>query len=514
MKTIRTKPIHPFLLAAYPILALLGSNAEEVKFLSGIRVLALSILVSAGIFLLLNTLLKNRLRAGLLTSLFLVLFFSYGHIYFFLESNPVGGFSLGRHRLLAPLWLGLAVFSIWRVLRWKGDLSRATYILNVITILLLVFPSAQIVIFGARSLSASTNQPERVAPQALLRPPTDEQSPDIYYIILDAYGRDDTLLLDFDYDNRPFLEDLRKLGFYVALCSQSNYSQTQLSLASSLNSDYLQTIGEELNPDYSSRAWVRELILHSVTRTVLENTGYTSVAFETGFKGTEWKDADIYLAPGSGNLAEAQLLGGLNDFEVMLLRTSAVLALIDGAVLLPQYLQPDFNNLDRIQYERVSYVLDQLSRMPALSSPKLVFAHLVIPHPPYVFEPDGSFVDYEKPDDPGYPDQITFLNRTLLPLLKSIIQTSESSPVVILQADHGAIHSPPEKRLNIFNAYYLPGGGNNSLYENISPVNTFRVIFNQYFGGELPLLQDASYYSAYSRPYEFRLVPNDRPGCP
>ena len=47
--------------------------------------------------------------------------------------------------------------------------------------------------------------------------------------------------------------------------------------------------------------------------------------------------------------------------------------------------------------------------------------------------------------------------------------------------------------LPILNAYHLPGDGIEALYPNISPVNTFRVIFNEYFGFNLPLLEDQSY---------------------
>lgn len=65
----------------------------------------------------------------------------------------------------------------------------------------------------------------------------------------------------------------------------------------------------------------------------------------------------------------------------------------------------------------------------------------------------------------------------------------------------------------ILNAYYLPGADPASLYAAISPVNTFRVIFNQYFGGNYPMLEDVSYYSTYQAPYNFTIVPEVRPGC-
>lgn len=57
--------------------------------------------------------------------------------------------------------------------------------------------------------------------------------------------------------------------------------------------------------------------------------------------------------------------------------------------------------------------------------------------------------------------------------------------------------------MRIFNAYYLPSVGDELLYDSITPVNTFRVIFNSYFDTDFKLLVDRSYYSFYFEPYRF-----------
>jgi hypothetical protein len=67
--------------------------------------------------------------------------------------------------------------------------------------------------------------------------------------------------------------------------------------------------------------------------------------------------------------------------------------------------------------------------------------------------------------------------------------------------------------MRILNAYYLPRGGNEVLYPDVSPVNTFRLIFNRYFDAGLPLLDDLSYYSAMSSPYNYIPIAEGRPGC-
>jgi hypothetical protein len=55
----------------------------------------------------------------------------------------------------------------------------------------------------------------------------------------------------------------------------------------------------------------------------------------------------------------------------------------------------------------------------------------------------------------------------------------------------------------ILNAYYLPDFDHEQLYDEITPVNTFRVVFNQYFGTEYGLLRDQGYFSTMRRPYKF-----------
>ncbi len=341
----------------------------------------------------------------------------------------------------------------------------------------------------------------------------DHASPDIYYIILDAYARDDTLQAEYNLDNRPFLQELEKLGFYVARCSRSNYAQTLLSLASSLNMSYLQELGDGFKPGNTSQIGVIELLRHGAVRGALQQKGYTSVAFETGFKGTEWEDADVYLSPGKNGLSSNRLLGGLTPFEEILIRTSVGLVLVNSKSIAPNALQSGLNNPNRLHYQLIRFDLEELRNMPTRPGPKLIFAHLVIPHPPYVFEPDGTFVNYDKPDNPGYQDQIAFLNRELVPLLRQIIADSSVPPVIVIQGDHGSILAPPSQRMNILNAYYLPGVLKEPIPADISPVNTFRLIFNQYFGGNYRLLENTAYFSVYNRPYEFTVIPDNRPGC-
>ena len=60
-----------------------------------------------------------------------------------------------------------------------------------------------------------------------------------------------------------------------------------------------------------------------------------------------------------------------------------------------------------------------------------------------------------------------------------------------------------KERLAILNTIYFPDGRYDSLYNGMTPVNTFRIILNQYFNNSLELEKDKSYFSTWSHPYKF-----------
>jgi arylsulfatase A-like enzyme len=161
------------------------------------------------------------------------------------------------------------------------------------------------------------------------------------------------------------------------------------------------------------------------------------------------------------------------------------------------------------------FTLDKLTDIPeAIPGPKFVYAQIIFPHPPFIVDAEGSELQNSPPDElSAYNDQITYLNTTLLKIIDTLFSDSETEPIIILQSDHGAtidyqVHGiDKSNRLGILNSYYLPDSsmrsnsnqGNISeedqrlrLYSSISPVNTFRLIFDQYFGGDYGLLDDQS----------------------
>jgi hypothetical protein len=103
---------------------------------------------------------------------------------------------------------------------------------------------------------------------------------------------------------------------------------------------------------------------------------------------------------------------------------------------------------------------------------------------------------------------VIFINKRIEDIIETIIAESDNPPIIVIQADHGpATFDVIENRMRILNAYYLPGQSQ-GLYKTISPVNTFRLILNNYFDQKYEMLEDVSYFSEYDGPYEYINVPN------
>lgn len=513
--------LHPFLLAVYPVLALLAYNITQVSINTAVRSLILMLASTTIFFCLLGLLLRDRIRAGLVTTLWLVLFSSYGHVYQGLTGLKIGDFILRRHSYLLPIWLIVGAVLTVLILRRAAKASNLTYALNIAGAAAVLMAAFQIGVYFLRPGGGSGLSPAANAPHVNVQAPQTESLPDVYYIILDMYTRQDILKDAFHFDNSEFIDQLKGLGFYVATCSRSNYRSTELSISSSLNMDYYQNlVGEASNPNLAG--WIRQ----SAVRKAFEKAGFTSVAFDSGYSPTSVIEAGEYYGSDQ-SLFNMFTYRGANAFESMLLKSSMGILIYDFSTRLGLKPQMLLDGAFISHRERIQYTLDTLPELASQPGPKFVFAHILAPHEPFVFDKDGNFTSRNQPftlngdmeyttNDyaDGYAGQITYLNNRILTVVQQIIANSETPPVIIIQGDHGSHRTGLEAGdTPILNAYYLPGGAAGALYPTISPVNSFRVVFNAYLGAGLPLLPDETYLSEYEPPYHFIQTIDPEPAC-
>ena len=520
MKKTLSHPFYPLLFAVYPIFAFLSINIREVPVNTAFRPLGISILGGVIIFFLLRLLFRDWSKAAFLCLLILIVFYSYGHIYQLLKNILISGVNLGRHRILVPFFfcLFIVAFKLSSRIRTYRNIN---IFLNIFAIYLFFIPVFKISSYYL--LQSTGNNLNTEVDKSNLSKESIILTPDIYYIIPDTYARKDALLT-LGFENSEFINSLINKGFYVTECSQSNYFFTSLSLASSLNMNYIPELGSEFLPGNPDQSILDGFIKHGKVRTFLEELGYSTVAFYTGYYWSSWQDADVYLTSGIGT--NYLLMNRyLTPFEAQFIRTTAIIILTDfQSILLPEfYERVNFPYYDHIQ--RQLYILDELKNIPEMSSPKFVFVHLLLPHYPFVFASDGTLLndpgywtnqqidDYPINEEyfrKGYTQQVAYLNNRLIEIIDILIAKSKNPPIIILQGDTGAWF--PYKQA-ILNAYYLPGMDKDILYPSISPVNSFRLIFNKYFNMNFELLPDQTYYSTQDDPYNFKLEPLINSSC-
>lgn len=496
--------LHPFTFAIFPILALLANNITEVTPRVALRSLLISLVATLIILVFFALITRNWQKAGLTTTLILLLFYSYGQVYELLQAHSILGLNFGRHRYLVIFYAVALITGLWIIFIKTKDFTVPTQMLNIICLLLLVYPLVRIVTYRLHSTISEQRLVENfpaVDTPIVVKP---KQLPDIYFIVVDGYARGNALVKDYEFDNSTFLAKLSSMGFYVANCSQSNYGMTLESLTTALNMDYMPALRSEMEAKgftNSEDIWI--LLKQSKVRNLLKSVGYKTVAFESGFEWSRLRDADIYLQY-TGVPYEMQVF---QPFEAMLIRSTALLIWSDYTYkLLPAYTHTIFGTT-KFSFEdhvnRQLFILDQLPHLPSIPGPKFVFAHILIPHPPFIFKANGdvqtdpdfySRKDFWPIDDQhrneGYIDEIQFLNSRIPDIMQNIIAKSAVPPIIILMSDHGSIFV--DHNLNL-NTYYLPDGGEQALYPSITPVNSFRIIFDAYFGTNFGLIKDVSY---------------------
>jgi hypothetical protein len=515
--------IHPFLFALLPVISLLSYNLNDLPLVQVVRPTLIILSCTLLLWGFLWVWLRNWERAALWLSPFLIIFFSYGHIYSgLLHPASRSLFSriglLNRHDRLLLVWLAIFVLVVWIMERLKRRRREITQMLNWMALFALLMPFYQIARHEYvlnQPLAGEAQVPLQAAQASAVKPAT---SPDIYYIILDGYGRADILQEFMHYDNVALRSELSRLGFIVAEQSRSNYTQTSLSLASSLNMIYLDSLGQEIAGQEDRLPMARLIRWNNVLR-FLQSQGYQTVAFASGYRATELDQADHF---------QRATFSGVSWLERLIIDTS-MLVIWQGLALRfgIKWEYPGY----QAHRQTIRYIYANLPEAARLPGPKFVFAHIISPHPPFVFDAEGRSLSPGYPftllDGSAFPDspdeyersyaaQIAYVDQRVLEMVHAILSNSASPAVIVIQGDHGPgsrfnwslLEEPGlHERLGILNAYRLPGVDPTLIYSTITPVNTFRLVLNQYFGADLPLLPDRSFYSTWDQPYQFIEVP-------
>jgi hypothetical protein len=501
-------PFHTILFAAFPVIFLFAENAADQLVIAPLwEPLGMAIAGASVVLLVSVAITRSLVRGGLIASLLVLLFFSFGHTWLLVaDALPSRWILVAAYAIVAVA----AIPVIWRGGPWTLAVSRYA---NVAAILLLSVNGVRVAAF----VSTPTIPTERDPAVPVGETDDGVRRPDVYFFVFDRYANSETLERIYGYDNGPFLRSLQERGFAVAEDSWASYVKTAPSLLSTLSMEYLD--GEALRAEGERETFApvhRRLQGSLAAPATLKSLGYEYVHIGSWWNPTSTNvDADVVPTYEGGT-----------EFGSSLLNTTA------WSLLEPtEPVDADTETLDRPERVRriTLFELDRVSEAMRRPGPTYVFAHLLIPHPPYVFRADGSMTSQPERNNTSreelYVEQLKYTNDRILELVDQALDVSPGEePVIIVQADEGP-HPPrflddpatfdwlaeatPEEILEkygILNAIYLPGvdAADAGVHDGMSPVNTFRIVFNEYFDAGLPLLPDRVYLTPdFARMYDF-----------
>lgn len=483
---------HPLLLAAWPVISLWQDNLGEVPPAEALRLAGLAAGVALGLLLIFGAILRDLAKGALIASVLVVTVMMWG----------TARDATGNPGWLLATWLVAALLLCILAARLKTvvwEITRVVAAMSVVVLGMVAVPVIAIKapdIAAARTPAAPTEDLDNLVGQW-----SGEGEPrDIFYLVFDRYGAQPSMERRFDFDLSGFFDGLKQRGFYVAKNAKANHLRTAQSLSSTFNLRYHFDLTRRYGPDTGNMLPIYRLLEDHAVGRLLQDRGYEYVHIGAWWDPTQKsRIADV-------NYSYEQE----SDFELEVFR-STLLSLFEhratGRTLTEQR--------RHVPYDGALAQFENLRVAAARPGPTFTFAHILLPHEPFVFDAAGNYISLDEEGargrDLNYREQTLYTNQLIDALLDDLLAVPEAErPIIVLAADEGphpvrfkldeenfdwtqATDEELEEKFAVLNAYYLPDGDEAALYDSISPINTWRVLFNTYFGADLPLLEDRSY---------------------
>jgi hypothetical protein len=499
----RFAAVHPVLFAAYAVLFLWSQNLGETNPRQVLLPFLAVMLGATLVTVVLGVVFRDRRRGALVATPLVVGLLMYGHAHHLLASVSVPTF------VQQAGWAALVVVAVIAAIRLDdGRISTIDWALDRVAGILVLVTLVLIVPFQVNAFMSRASIPQ-VQPVGTT---TAAEKRDVYWFIFDRYGSERALQLQYGIDN-DLPEWLEAHDFKVLEDSHANYIRTVLSMATTVQMQHLDAVAKAQGARSEDITTVNEWLQDPPVARQFKALGYHYDHIGSAFDPTRTdRGADVnHTVPSPP---------GTGDFEDALFDTSAVPALLKRLHLPPAS--------DRVrQYTFSTYALDAVAGLRDEPGPKFVMTHVLLPHPPLVFDVDGTFIEDAEVTELGaaemYRRQLAYTNARIEAIVTDLQSLPENRrPIVILQADEGpwprsyatgrktdgdwpagASEKELEQKYGILNAWYMPGGEDLGLYPSMTAINTFPTLFSRYFGLDYVLLPDRIYSSSdWYHPYD------------
>jgi hypothetical protein len=518
----KVKIVHPILIAIFPILILYSQNMGEMSVEDLILPILLVVGFSVCLYYCLNRVIKNNNKSAIIVSILLIILFSYGHIYYLLSDISPEEFDIARNRYLIPLFTAILIAGTIFTIKTKRILNNATSVINVISFVFIIVAISNVAIVTSEILNCNDCSNQEIFYEERdfsnyfeihnFSVTENQKLPNIYYLILDEYAREDALLEYHEYDNSEFLGYLESKGFHVAKNSFSNYAMSVSSIPSIMNMEYMNFLSKEIGTEVRNfKPLIGKDGLYSNNQVIknFKEMGYKIITFNTFSLESEPNSlSDITTCHQSLYVLENKLVDALS-------RTSIF------GYFVERWSEAEIRQATLCGLDKFASIGNEIDE------PIFVWSHVMLPHPPWVFGANGEEVTPGTPllitDNPEfresgweprtqYIQQLQFANKKTIEIIEEILE-KDSYSIIIIQGDHGTAwelnwKDPSREdvlqRLRNLDAIYFPDEEKREvLDDDRTLVNTFRTIFNTYYGSNYEYLEDKMYWSFNAKPYYF-----------
>ena len=447
--------IFPFLLAFFPSWILILKNYDELIFQDILISLAI-VSVSIIIWIVIRKIIKNSNKAALITGVGVVFFFYFGYVQDALKGILVSNIPVNKTSILVPISIIIFIILTIYFIKSKNNFESIIKIANVVSITLILVVCVQFIIPGASA-----------------------EKPNVYHIILDEYTDNEILTKKFGYNNEKFLEFLNNNGFYMHDKLFSTFGGTVKELNVILNMEYPKKL-RWMSEDYES-------LNNNKVMSIFSNQNYSIIETNSMMRWKNFSDVDTKLCYDT-NFINSEFLDQVLGKSII-------------RYFLEKYQQDTRRDTVRCTFN----VLNEITLKT--DGPKYVFSHVYVPHPPFLFGPNGENVipdrreisglqSWENPQ--GYVNQLIYATNEITVVIKNIVK-NDPNAIIIVQGDTGTLTGTDISKKTMKEIYQA----HSILYavripdvedsDYMIPVNTYRIIFNNYFNMNYDYLEYHSY---------------------
>jgi hypothetical protein len=490
LRLIKKEPWFLFLLPVFFVLHGYNENFGYISFGDILILLIIYLIAALVLFIVFLFIFSNRIYAAISAGYLLFFYLFFGALQDFSRQHVV---FLSRYSVLIPLFV-ITFCLIIVLMKWKKwPVKRLNFFLNVLLLIYLSIETFSLTVHMIKPQQKRLSLKDEI-PELQAEISENSSRPDIYFLIFDEYASSSALKKYYQFDNHLLDSFLVRQQFHLIPGSKSNYNFTPFSIASILNMNYITNInpGEISIQEYAK---CNELIKDNKVCEYLEANGYSINNFSSfDLKGQPRQVVQSLLPYKTSLITDATLFSRMRKDLIWWLMTGN----FKQDWLTEKFLYA--NRYLNIKIEEL-IIKSSFGRSPV---PRFFYCHFYLPHPPFYnsgsgLKPAETIArEWEELDTKAYLDYVTFTNLKIFKIISAIKQATKGKAVIIFMGDHGFRKQVSENFYDNYfenqNAVYLPSKDYTSWPDTLSGVNEFRIIFNDIYSLQLPLLKDSSIF--------------------